>query len=64
MFSKNGHLEVDGYIDTNWVRNITDRRCTSRYFMFVGGNLVAWQSKKLKVVALSSAETIFHSYFS
>ena len=36
-----------------------DRRSTSGYFTFVGGNLVTWKSKKQKVVALSSAEAEF-----
>ena len=33
-----------------------DRRSTAGYLTFVGGNLVTWQSKKLGVVARSSAE--------
>ncbi|RVX13422.1 Retrovirus-related Pol polyprotein from transposon TNT 1-94 [Vitis vinifera] len=40
--------------------NISDRKSTSGYFTFVGGNLVTWRSKKQKVVALSSAEVEFH----
>ena len=36
-----------------------DRKSTSGYFTFVGGNLVTWRSKKQKVVALSSAEAEF-----
>ena len=59
MFSKNDHLNVDGYIDVDWARNITDRKSTSSYFTFVGGNLVTWRSKKQKVVALSNAEAEF-----
>ncbi|RVW53051.1 Retrovirus-related Pol polyprotein from transposon RE1 [Vitis vinifera] len=55
MFSKNDHVRVDGYTDVDWARNISDRKSTSRYFTFVGGNLVTWRSKKQKVVALSSA---------
>ncbi|KAI5316914.1 hypothetical protein L3X38_036621 [Prunus dulcis] len=34
----------------------TNRHSTSVYFMFVGGNLVTWRSKKQKVVSRSSAE--------
>ena len=60
MFSKNNHLKVNGSIDADWAGNTTDRRSTSGYFMFVGGNLVTWRSKKPKVVALSSAEVEFH----
>ncbi|CAL8138741.1 unnamed protein product [Prunus armeniaca] len=40
MFSKNGDLEVVGYTDADWADSITDRRFTSSYFTFVGGNLV------------------------
>ena len=40
MFSKNGHLEITGYTDADWVGNISDRKSTSGYFTFVGGNLV------------------------
>ncbi|CAL9024234.1 unnamed protein product [Prunus brigantina] len=40
MFSKNGNLEVVGYIDADWPGSITDKRSTSGYFTFVGGNLV------------------------
>ncbi|CAL2255213.1 unnamed protein product [Prunus armeniaca] len=32
------------------------RRSASRYFTFVGGNLVTWRSKKQKVMSRSSAE--------
>jgi hypothetical protein len=59
MFSKNSHLEISGYTDADWAGSISDRKSTSGYFMFVGGNLVTWRSKKQKVVALSSAEAEF-----
>ena len=59
MFSKNGHLEITRYTDADWVGNISDRKSTSNYFTFVGGNRVTWRSKKQKVVALSSAEAEF-----
>ena len=59
MFSKNDHVRVDGYTDVDWAGNISDRKSTSGYFTFVGGNLVTWRSKKQKVVALSSAEVEF-----
>ncbi|KAM2593818.1 hypothetical protein TB1_042916 [Malus domestica] len=46
IFRKHGHLEVKEYTDADWAGNITDRRSTSGYFTFVGGNLVTWRSKK------------------
>ncbi|CAK9158417.1 unnamed protein product [Ilex paraguariensis] len=59
MYSENDHLNIDGYTDADWARNISDRKSTSSYFTFVGGNLVTWRSKKQKVVALSNAEAEF-----
>ncbi|CAL2234196.1 unnamed protein product [Prunus armeniaca] len=56
MFSKYGHMDVEGYIDADWAGSITDRRSTSRYFAFVGDNLVTWRITKQKVVSRSSAE--------
>ncbi|TQD71560.1 hypothetical protein C1H46_042906, partial [Malus baccata] len=59
MFSNHGHQEVEGYTDSDWAGSVTDRRSTSGYFTFVGGNLVTWRSKKQHVVARSSAEAEF-----
>lgn len=59
MFCKNNHLNVEGYTDADWAGSLSDRKSTSGYFTFVGGNLVTWRSKKQKVVALSSAEAEF-----
>lgn len=59
LFSKHGHLRVDGYTDADWAGSADDRRSTSGYFTFVGGNLVTWRSKKQHVVARSSAKAEF-----
>jgi hypothetical protein len=40
MFSNNGHLDIEGYTDADWAGNLFDRKSTSGYFTFVGGNLV------------------------
>ncbi|XP_016647342.1 PREDICTED: uncharacterized mitochondrial protein AtMg00810-like [Prunus mume] len=56
MFTRHGHLDVEGHTDADWAGFVTDRRSTSGYFTFVGGNLVSWRSKKQKVVSRSSAE--------
>lgn len=46
LFSNHGHLKVEGYTDADWVGSANNRRSTSGYFTFVGGNLVTWRSKK------------------
>jgi len=46
MFSKNGHLDIEGYTNVDWVGNLSDRKSISGYLTFVGGNLVTWRSKK------------------
>ncbi|KAK2988057.1 hypothetical protein RJ640_001998 [Escallonia rubra] len=60
LFTKNeDHQSVDVYTDADWAGAVDDRRSTSSYFTFVGGNLVKWRSKKQNVVARSSAEAEF-----
>ena len=48
-------------IQTDWARCLDDRKSTSGYCMFVGGNLVSWRSKKQGVVARSTAEAELRS---
>ena len=60
MFTKHADLEsIKFYIDVDWAGAVDDRRFTSGYFTFVGGNLVTRKSKKQNVVARSSAEVEF-----
>lgn len=56
---ENGNaLEIQGFVDADWTGFISDRRSTSWYCIYLGGNLVAWKSKKQYVVARSSAEVL------
>jgi len=60
LFTKNADYQnIDTYTDADWAGAIDDRRSTSGYFTFVGGNLVTWRSKKQNVVTRSSAEAEF-----
>ena len=56
MFKSHGHLNVEGYCDADWASCLDDRRSTSGYCVFVGGNLVSWRSKKQSVVSRSTTE--------
>ncbi|KAH9753027.1 protein kinase domain-containing protein [Citrus sinensis] len=61
LFKKNNNMQVEVYTDADWAGSIIDRRSTSGYCTFVGGNLVTWRSKKQSVVARSSAEAEFRA---
>lgn len=52
MFSKHGHLDIDDYIDSDFVGSRLDRKSTSRYVSFVGGvrNKMWSQVQKLNIV--------------
>ena len=57
----NGSTEVVGYYDADWAGDRADRRSTTGYCTFIGGNLVTWKSKKQKVVSCSSAEAEYRA---
>jgi Reverse transcriptase (RNA-dependent DNA polymerase)/gag-polypeptide of LTR copia-type/Integrase core domain/GAG-pre-integrase domain len=51
---------IAGYSDADWAGTF-DRKSTTGYCTFVGGNLVTWRSKKQNVVARSSAEAEYRA---
>jgi hypothetical protein len=61
LFNKNGHIKIEVYTDADWARCLDDRKSTSGYYSFVGGNLVFWRSKKHNVVARSTAEAEYRA---
>lgn len=60
-FRNHGHLDVEGYCNVDWANCLDDRRSTSGYCVFVGGNLVSWRSKKQEVVTQSIAEAEYRA---
>ncbi|XP_019089232.1 PREDICTED: uncharacterized protein LOC109128022 [Camelina sativa] len=58
---KNSNTELVGYCDADWGGDRTDRRSTTGYCTFIGGNLVTWKTKKQKVVSMSSAESEYRA---
>lgn len=46
MFKRNNRLLIEIYMDANYVGSLVNRRSTSGYYTFLGGNLVNWRSKK------------------
>jgi hypothetical protein len=61
LFNKNGHIKIEVYTDADWAGCLDDRKSTSGYCSFVGGNLVFWRSKKQNVVARSTAEAEYRA---
>jgi hypothetical protein len=46
LMKNNGRIDIVAYTDINWAGNPIDRKFTTGFCMFVGGNLVTWKSKK------------------
>ncbi|CAL2278947.1 unnamed protein product [Prunus armeniaca] len=61
LMRKNGTNRIIGYSDADWAGCQIDRKSTTGYCTFVGGNLVTWKSKKQSVVARSSAEAEYRA---
>jgi histone deacetylase 1/2 len=61
VVSENGHLNMDGYRDSDWTSCLDDGRSTSGYCVFVGRNLASWQSKKQAVMLRSTAEVDYRA---
>jgi hypothetical protein len=57
---KNKHVNIMAYSDADWAGS-NDRKSTTGYYTFIGGNLVTWRSKKQSVVARSSAEAEYRA---
>ncbi|XP_078436350.1 secreted RxLR effector protein 161-like [Wolffia australiana] len=56
LYQRHHHLRSEAYLDASYAIGPGDRKSTTDYCTYVGGNLVTWRSRKQKVVASSSAE--------
>ena len=56
IYRLHGHLRIEAYSDAGYAGDKGDRKSTTCYCTYIGGNLVTWRSRKHKVVSRSSAE--------
>ena len=61
LFKRHGGLGLQVYTDADYAGSQLDRRSTTGYNTYLGGNLITWRSKKQNVVAHSSAKAEFRA---
>ena len=49
-------INLEGYVDSDWVGSAVDRKSTSRCCFSMGSGAISWFSRKQSCVALSIAE--------
>ena len=61
LLSSTSSLILRAYADADWAGDISDRKSTSGFCVFLGDSLVSWKSKKQSVVARSTAEAEYRA---
>jgi hypothetical protein len=50
-------VDIHGFVDADWARDLDRRRSTSRYVFNLFGGAISWMSKRQAIVALSTIES-------
>ena len=61
MYKKYGHTKIECFLDADWAGSKEDKRSTSGYCVFIGGNLISWKSKKSCVVSRYSTKSKYRA---
>ena len=46
LLSRSTNFNLTAFADVDWAGSLDDRKSTGDYLVYMGTNLVAWQSKK------------------
>ncbi|KAL6338564.1 hypothetical protein AAG906_021279 [Vitis piasezkii] len=60
-FRPTTRFTLEGFSDADWACNVDDRRSTTGYCVFLGGNLVTWSSRKQQVIARSNTKSKYQA---
>lgn len=55
-YSRDGNVNIEGYVDADWANNFIDRKSYSGFCFMLSGSVISWGCKKQRTVALSSTE--------
>nr|KYP61339.1 hypothetical protein KK1_015826 [Cajanus cajan] len=61
LYEDKGNTQISCYCHADWAGSPINRHFTTRYCVFIGGNIISWKSKKQNVVAQSSAKAEYRA---
>ena len=55
------NLDIIGFCDADWASNPNDRRSTIDFCLYLGSNLISWNSKKQNIISRSNTEAEYRN---
>lgn len=56
FYKRSSDMNLMGFIDSDYVRDVNDRKSTSGYVFLLNGAAICWSSRKQEIVTFSSTE--------